>query len=217
MRDEFSISNVVHRSWELYKNHLGNLILFLFLITLISFTFGALRFFTPENSWIIYIVSFVETFVNVLMGIGFIRILINIAEEKEYSLSTLFNQANPKLILHFIVGALISIVAIFAGLLLLIIPGIYLALRLQFLVYILLKQSKPDFYRALKISWKLTEGKVWQLAGLSFLSLGLLILGLLAFIIGAIFIAPLVELFSVVAFTLIHSNLPSPSSRPSEG
>lgn len=217
MSEKFSIANVLHRSWELYKGHAGNILLCLFLITFISIVFGTIRFFTPEDSWLLYLVSFAETFTNVVMGIGFIRILLNITEEKEYSLATLFNQANPKLILHFVVGALISIVAICIGLFFLIIPGIYLAIRLQFLVYILLKQSRPDFYKALKISWRLTENKVWDLAALSFISFCFMILGLLTFVVGIILIAPLAELFSVVAFTLIHSNLPSHSSRPSEG
>ena len=152
MSENFSIANVIHRSWKLYKGHVGNILLCLFLITFTSVAFGTFRLFTPKDSWLLYLVSFAETFVNVVMGIGFIRILLNITEEKEYSFSTLFNQANPKLILHFVVGALISIVAICIGLFFLIIPGMYLAIRLQFLVYILLKQSKPDFYKALQIS-----------------------------------------------------------------
>lgn len=207
MRDNFSISNTISRSWQLYKEHVGNLLLFLILITLISVVFGVIRFFTPLDSWFLYVVSFAETFVNVVMGIGFVRVLLNIAEDKEYSISTLFNQANPRLILHFVVGALISIVLICLGLLLFIVPGIYLAIRLQFLVFVLLKQEKPDFYRALNTSWRLTENKVFDLAALSFLSFVLLILGVLAFVIGAVLVAPLAELFSVVAFTLIHTNL----------
>ncbi len=65
-----------------------------------------------------------------------------------------------------LIGAVILWGAIFfGGIILLIIPGIYWAVRLSFFALIIIDKN-AGIIESLKISWRISKGKVWRLIGL---------------------------------------------------
>lgn len=93
-------------------------------------------------------------------------------------------------ILNLFISSILFIIAAVIGLALLIIPGIYIMLRLQFyLIAIVDKNMNP--IEALQYSWKISKGHTWKLFLIYLTQLGLSILGILLLFIGIIFTTPL--------------------------
>lgn len=91
--------------------------------------------------------------------------------------------------LSFFIATFLAGLAAFLGLLLLIIPGIVVGIRLQFAGYFVAEGEGP--INALKKSWALTQGSVWNLFLLNLL-LGLInLLGLLVLVVGLLVTYPL--------------------------
>lgn len=98
------------------------------------------------------------------------------------------------------VGAgFVKMVVIVLGCLLLLVPGIYLAIKLAFVEYLVVDR-KLSIFAAFKKSWEMTNDREWTLLLLGFLSLLIFIVGLLACLVGVIFSAMLVSAAYAVLF-----------------
>ncbi len=91
-------------------------------------------------------------------------------------------------------ASLLQGMAVFAGLLLFILPGIWLFARLC-LATPLVATSQPDPIEALKRSWQLTDGQALKIIGM----LGVLVLGLLLVTIGIAGLGAAVGVVSTIA------------------
>jgi uncharacterized membrane protein len=79
-------------------------------------------------------------------------------------------------------GLLVTFIIIF-GIVFLIVPGIVFAVKLAFVPYLVMdKEMKAT--DAIKKSWEMTKGYGWQLFFMGFLSIFIVIAGLLLFIVG---------------------------------
>ena len=76
-----------------------------------------------------------------ILALGFNSILLNTVDSNKFHLQELFNKRSPTLIFQYIVGSILSGVAIVLGFISLIIPGIYLAIRLQYFTLCILEQE----------------------------------------------------------------------------
>ncbi len=85
--------------------------------------------------------------------------------------------------LHIVLANLLVFALIVLGLFALIIPGIIIACRLAFVSYIIM-DKKLDPIEAVELSWKLTRGHGWTVFLLGFVSIFIIILGLILFIVG---------------------------------
>jgi uncharacterized membrane protein len=88
---------------------------------------------------------------------------------------------------------------VLAGMLLLVVPGIYLALRFgQYLNAIV--DRDLGVIDALKYSSRITRGNRLNLFGLGIVAFGIVLAGLLALVFGLIFALPLAWLLGFVAY-----------------
>jgi hypothetical protein len=85
--------------------------------------------------------------------------------------------------LHIILANLLVFALVVLGLFALIIPGIIIGCRLAFVSYIIM-DKKLDPIEAVELSWKLTRGHGWQVFLLGFISIFIVIIGLILFIVG---------------------------------
>jgi hypothetical protein len=85
--------------------------------------------------------------------------------------------------LHIILANLLVFALVVLGLFALIIPGIIIGCRLAFVSYIIM-DKKLDPIEAVELSWKLTKGHGWQIFLMGFVSIFIIIFGLILFIIG---------------------------------
>ena len=205
MSRDISISSVVGNAWEYFKANASVLIVALFIYVLISGAAGLMTDILESQPVLEFIASVIETFLNLIMGLGFARILLDTVDNKEVKLNTLFENRSPLIILHYVVGSILIGVIIIAGLILLVIPGIYLAARLSFLTYVLLEQEDYDFLKAISTSWEMTENHVWDLVGLGLVAFLIVVAGILALGIGLIIAIPITGVMSAIAYRALQT------------
>ena len=205
MSRDISISSVVGNAWEYFKANASVLIVSLFIYVLISGAAGLMTDILESQPVLEFIASVIETFLNLIMGMGFARILLDTVDSKEVKLNTLFENRSPLIILHYVVGSILIGVIIVAGLILLVIPGIYLAARLSFLTYVLLEQEDYDFLKAISTSWEMTENHVWDLVGLGLVAFLIVIAGILALGLGLIIAIPITGVMSAIAYRALQT------------
>jgi hypothetical protein len=85
--------------------------------------------------------------------------------------------------LYIILANLLVTALIVLGCFALIIPGIIVACRLAFVSYIVM-DKKLDPIEAVELSWKLTRGHGWRIFAMGFVSIFILMFGLMLFLIG---------------------------------
>jgi hypothetical protein len=85
--------------------------------------------------------------------------------------------------LHIVLANLLVFALVVMGFFALIIPGIIIGCRLVFVSYIIM-DKKLDPIEAVELSWKLTKGHGWQIFLMGFVSIFIVIFGLLMFIVG---------------------------------
>jgi hypothetical protein len=85
--------------------------------------------------------------------------------------------------LHIVLANLLVFALVVLGCFALIIPGIIIACRLAFVSYIIM-DKKLDPIEAVELSWKLTKGHGWKIFFMGFVSIFIIIFGLLMMIVG---------------------------------
>jgi hypothetical protein len=85
--------------------------------------------------------------------------------------------------LHIILANLLVFALVVLGLFALIIPGIIIGCRLAFVSYIIM-DKKLDPIEAVELSWRLTRGHGWKIFFMGFVSIFIIIFGLLMLIVG---------------------------------
>jgi hypothetical protein len=85
--------------------------------------------------------------------------------------------------LHIVIANLLVFALVILGMFALIVPGIIIACRLAFVSYIVM-DKKLDPIEAVELSWKLTKGHGWQIFFMGFVSIFIVIFGLILMIVG---------------------------------
>jgi uncharacterized membrane protein len=111
---------------------------------------------------------------------------------------------HPKPFWRFLGGVLLTTLAVIAGLILLIVPGIIVSVALTFTLYLVIDRGLGPV-NAMKESWRLTKGKRWKLFGFLLAILGINLLGLLAVFVGLIVTIPVTMLAMAHAFRILSA------------
>lgn len=106
------------------------------------------------------LVSLITTIFNMIVSIGLVTITLAVCNNKPTDFFDLFSNAN--LIIKYFVASIVYGIIVFLGCLLLIIPGIILAIRLQFFTYLIVDQNMGPI-KALKKSMQITKGSTFSL------------------------------------------------------
>jgi uncharacterized membrane protein len=110
--------------------------------------------------------------------------------------------AKIPLIIPYLIASIVVAVIVMVGFILLIIPGIYLALRLQFFGWAIVDKDLGPF-AAIQESWEMTQGSAWNLFLLWWLLLFVNVAGMLALGIGLLVTSPL----TLVAMAYVYRKL----------
>jgi hypothetical protein len=215
--DPIDLLRVVQRSWEITIRNYGVVFLtwFVFLgITMIlalvlkavdvMVGYGGIGPVTgvddleaiaemPDSPWSIVINQVVSMFLT----LGMTRVGLNLASGQPADVGQLFGEGG-KLLRLFGASLLYGLMVVLAGLLL-IVPGIYLGIRYgQFMTAMVDKDL--GILESLSYSSRLTTNNKWNLVGLFFLALGVIVAGLLAFCVGIFVAYPMVWMMAFVAY-----------------
>lgn len=182
--NRFSMGEAISFGWSTMKSNLGLFIGVLIIAGVITAVIPALL---PESP----AVDILSTLVDFVITMGFIRIALKFCDGEKAEFGDLFSCFH--LLLKYAIGLILYVIVVTIGLILLIIPGIILAIKFSFFSYFIVDQEQGPI-EALKNSSAITKGAKLDLF-LFFLLLGLINLaGVLALGIG---------LFATVPTTMV--------------
>jgi len=156
------------------------------------------------------IIYFVALLLRLFLSLGFTKVMLYLVEDRPTHTVDLIN--NARLLPSYTLGYFLYYIAVVAGLILLIVPGIYLAVRLQFFSYYII-EYEDDAFTALQKSWYGTSDFVWELALFGICFLGLNFIGAALIGIGMMFTYPLTTMAMAVLFISLNEDtdtLPAP-------
>lgn len=145
--------------------------------------------------------SFIMCLIQLFLALGFTKIMLLLVEDRQVEIVDMVNNFN--IFLSYFVASFLYGLAVALGLLLLIVPGIYIAIRLQFYHYYIIEDQDHSF-AALKKSYDATEDMAIELfifgltvfllnlAGVLFFGLGMLITYPITTMAGAVIYRSLV-------------------------
>lgn len=153
-------------------------------------------------------------FVSLLSGIiswGLIAICLKIYNNEAVKITDLFSQIEK--IIKYIGSTILYSLIVFAGLILLIVPGIMWAIKYQMMSYLIVEKDM-GVMEALKKSAELTKGSRNNLFLFTILVALINILGALVFVIGLFATIPTTMMAMVYVYKKLSSESPSPEPTP---
>ncbi|RYD31404.1 MAG: hypothetical protein EOP85_22795 [Verrucomicrobiaceae bacterium] len=135
--------------------------------------------------------------ISMFLSLGFVRIGLNIASGHEFSVSMLFGEGK-KLIPAVGAGILYSLMVVI-GCLLLIVPGVYLAIRYGQYMNAMVDRNL-GVMESFRYSSSITTNNRWNLFLLAILCFLIALAGVVALCVGVVFAVPVAWLSTVVAY-----------------
>jgi len=198
-KPHFSKKEAISYGFKLAKENLFFFIILFVIVMLVSGVMAVLRIVTLHLVVASLVLGFMQLVVNLIIGIGIINICLKFLDNRKPKYKDLFYY---KPIVNYVLASIVEGFIVFVGFLLLIIPGIFFALRLQYTCYLVIDKNLGPI-EAIKTSWKITRGNAWNLFFFGIL-LGLInILGALCLLVGLFITVPL----SMLATAFVYRKL----------
>ena len=197
----FSISEAIKYGFNFFKTNLVTFIklggVLLVINILSNMVTEALKGSALSLLW--GLISFA---ISLLVQIGSIKIVLDLHDKKPLNFSHLYSHSS--LLLRYLGASILYVIAVGIGFILLIIPGIYLAIKWQFYSFLIVDKNM-GIMDSFKKSSDMTEGVKWQLFLFGLALIGINILGALVFVVGLIVTIPTTVMATVYVYKkLLH-------------
>lgn len=199
--EKFSISEAIHFGWNTMKSNLGffiGLLIFVFLFTSLSSIIAAKA--TEANIFLGIIFYIADFSLSIIISIGLVKIALRFCDNEKGRFADLFSQY--PLFPQYLVGSILYGLIVFAGTILLIIPGIIWGIQFCFYDYFIVDKGLGPI-EALKRSSAITRGVKWDLFGFFLILSGINLLGALCLLIGLFVTIPT----TMVALAFVYRKL----------
>lgn len=198
MTHTFSIKEAIRFGWHKTRDNSGVLfqaLLVLFALQVVS----AIVQRVLEHTVLGFIATIALTVVGVFVGTGLTVMSLKIARNEHTELRDIW--PNGRLVWHYFLASCLAGIIILGGCILLIIPGIYFALRYAFVKYAVIDGASVT--DSLGKSAVLTKDIKWKLLGFAIV-LGLLnLLGFVVLVVGLLVSIPV----SIIAVAHVYNTL----------
>ena len=219
---EMEVGAILARCWSLFTDNVGLVLGALLLPMIPALAFAAISIalqlamegetdtgLVAAYSMGDMVVNILSTLVSIFFQLGVIRIFLQIARGGDAELGMLVGEGG-----NYLGGLGVSILtglAVMAGILLLIIPGIIVALGLQFGLYVVVDRNMSPI-PALQESWRLTNGYKGTIFLIN-LVIALIALGLMCVTlgIGYVLAMPVLALAQAVMYHSLQHLQPDPT------
>ncbi|OGI15210.1 MAG: hypothetical protein A3E38_00245 [Candidatus Moranbacteria bacterium RIFCSPHIGHO2_12_FULL_54_9] len=205
--ESFRIGEAIKYGWEKFKAH------FLFMWMLLGTAWGIAILFdllqkgAGKETWLGGLIGLAAIVAGFILELGLIRAYLDLDKGTEDKIAVLFSEY--RLVWRYFGAALLYGIMVVFGLILLIVPGVYLALKYQFFAYLIVDQNL-GILDALKQSSEMTRDIKWKFFGFVLAVCGLNILGALALGIGLLVTIPVSIMAYVYVYrTLVNRGLPA--------
>ena len=191
---------LLKEAWELFKKNLNIILIVIgvwFAYYLVQYISGYLF---ETQSFLASILSLVFFVIFLVIQLGTYNLMLKVVDGHKADIKDLYTYSNAlmKVIKNIVAGLLVGL-AVVGGLILFIIPGIYIAVRLMFFNYYIVDKD-AGIMDSIRMSWDLTKGGVLNLFLLSILFIIVNFIGALLFGIGLAVTMPLTFLATAVLY-----------------
>lgn len=204
MGSKFSISEVCSTSWQRTKAQIWVLSGLIIGMSIISFTLGAFAMPIQQSVMGAIVINLISCIISCIFALGYMKNIFQALDGEEPQFSAYGQQAR-KIITYLVANILMAII-VTLGLCLFIIPGIYLALRLQFYAALIVEDD-AGINESLQRSWEITRGQEMSLFMLMLAMIGICILGLILLGIGIFVAMPLIYMMYAYVFRKLNAPL----------
>lgn len=218
--NNFSITKCVSDAWDLAVKHwfLCIIVLVIGIVSSIISGIGSsspvvtpdmdpdevLRAYADMFSGVGLVTNLISMIVSSVLYAGFMKMAMNGYNGEK--VDTNAYKMPFATYVKYIVGYVAYMVLFSAGLILCIVPGIFIGVRFMFVPVILLDESETDVVEAFRKSWSMTSGNFWTLFGLSLMAILLLLAGLVCCCIGVIFSVVILYFMWIIAYYYFKGN-----------
>ena len=200
--DRFPFGEAVKFGWQKTKENFWSLIAVTLIWVVISGMFNyAAKNFEKTMPLVYFIILTCSTVISMIMTLGITKIGLKVYAGEKFDVCELFN--SQRLFLKYFLASIIYFLAVLAGFVLLIVPGVILMIRMGFYTYLIV-DKEMDPLEALKESIRLTKGNAFNIFLLWFVLCGVLLLGFLALIVGIIVALPVTILAHVFVYRYLE-------------
>lgn len=204
MGSKFSISEVCSTSWQRTKAQIWVLSGLIIGMSIISFTLGVFAMPIQQSVMGAIVINLISCIISCIFALGYMKNIFQALDGEEPQFSAYGQQAR-KIITYLVANILMAII-VTLGLCLFIIPGIYLALRLQFYTALIVEDD-AGIIESLQRSWEITRGQEMSLFMLMLAMIGICILGLILLGIGIFVAMPLIYMMYAYVFRKLNAPL----------
>ena len=198
---QFKIKEAVSFGYNIAKSNILFYLGIAIISMLVSGISSSLQSSFEEQAFLAFIIALVFWILSEVIAMGVLRINLKFVGGAKPKYKDLF-VFDWRAILNYVLAIIVAGVIIAVGFVLLIIPGIIFAIKLQYVGYLVIDKNIGPI-EAIKTSWRMTKGHVWHLFVLGLALIGINILGLLAVVIGLLVTVPL----SMVATAFVYKKL----------
>lgn len=203
----FNFTDVLGYGWRIMKANLWFFVGLGFLFLIITYLPIIARFVLrvldlPKASHITLaiLLQVLGWVINIVLGIGLIKIALSFCDERKPRISTLFDAWDC--FWRYVGAGILYGLIILGGFILLIIPGIVWSVKFGLCFYFVIDKGLGPV-QAIKASGRTTMGVKWQLFGFGILCGLINLLGLLCLVVGIFATYPTV----LVAYALVYRQL----------
>jgi uncharacterized membrane protein len=188
----FSIKQSIKTSWEKFKIEAGLCVLATLLMLIISSVGGG-----REGHYGTFLFTIAAMIFSLIIKIGYTKIFLRINDGEKPKFLEIFNEY--KLFWKYLGASILFALVTVGGLIILIIPGIFLAIRFSFAPLIVV-DTKTDPIKAMKESYAITKDSFWKLLGFFLIMMVFNLLGLVLFGIGLLITIPVTTFASIYIY-----------------
>ncbi|MBI5134471.1 MAG: hypothetical protein HZA81_03760 [Candidatus Taylorbacteria bacterium] len=191
MQSTFTIKEALSYGWTKFRENVK----FLVLLTLGFFVAAGIIGFTGDKSLAAQLLGMA---VNLFAMLTFVRVGLKIHAGGKPEAKDIF-AASWGMFGRYVLATLLFTVSYIAGFAALILPGVYLVVRLGVFAFALVEEDMKPL-ESIKRSWSLTKGRFWDLLGFSVVLFLLNLLGALALGVGLLITSPVCLLATVYVY-----------------
>jgi len=178
----FSIGDALKFGWDTMKGNfwyfVGVLVVAFVIVTVPHAIAGALQGNFPGLSFLFRIIGWIA---DIIIAIGLITIALKFLDDQKPEFNDLFSF--QPFFWKYLGASILTGLIVLGGLLLLIVPGIYWAIKFQFFGYFVVDQG-CDPVEALRKSSRITHTVKWKLLGFGLLCMLINWLGAIVLVVG---------------------------------
>jgi hypothetical protein len=179
----FSVGDAISYGWNAYWRNVGPMLLLALIVFAVNVLIGLLGR-TTDDLLPLIVLQVISLLIGIIFGMGLIRAALAVTEGRAPEVNMLFLTDGFG---AYLVASILVVIGITLGLVLLIVPGIILAIMWHFFGYVIVEDPTTGSIDAMKRSAEITRGYRWQLFGLGLLLILINFAGFLALGVGMIF------------------------------